>query len=1052
MSATPNLYSISPEQNYLKTLVDALLDGKLIEGYAPRGNPLELSRATIYVPTRRAARALNAHFATAMGGKATLLPNIKPLGDVNEDELLLTSDDLALNSLDDMPTVGNFERQILLAKLIERWADVLEQNSKSLFEEPIAMPASTKDAIWLASDLAGLMDQMETENIGWDAIPNLAPDEHAEWWKLTLGFLKIASQFWPQHMREKKRISSVHQRNEKLYRQAKFYQSTKTDDPVIAAGSTGSIPATAALLKSIGFMNKGAVILPGLDFDMSEEAWQILGQDKTDPTLPSHPQYGLYHLLKNFSARREDVTLLENDPSLDTTRRQIISHSLLPSNATQIWPEFTDHIGEDNLTKACAKITTVQAANEHQEAVSIALILRETLEHKDKTAALITPDRNLARRVITELKRFNITANDSAGRPLVNTPCGKLLTLLLEVCFKPKNPVALLSLMKHSLCQLGWEKRRAAKAAKSFELIAIRGQIQYPTACECAHYYEKALINLEGKPYTPQSVNRLSSEAIKDAQEFAALLDAALSPLMEIQKTGDGADIADLVKATITAYNELVKGENENQFDAYQGDDGEALSGFFKAMLNQTVGDKNLETTNTFFDGFKIPFHEWPDIFDAFMIQVSVRVRASTHPNIAIWGPLEARLQSVDRVILSGLNEGTWPAGTKNNPFLSRSMKLEIDLDPPERRIGLASHDFQMAMGNDEVFLTRSERLNDAPTVPSRWLQRLNVVAGISATELMIARGKYWVNMAQKLDDTKEHITIDVPNPKPPIDARPKGLSITEIETWIRDPYAIYAKHILNLEALQPIYREADARERGTLYHKVFERFTQEVKRPYSFDASLAQLLNIGKEEFQRSQLDIDIRALWWPRFKEIAKHFIIWEINHNQYIQKSLVEISLKAMVPLHDFILRGRLDRIDINADGSLTILDYKTGMNPSDKQVQTLFAPQLPLEGALTIFNQKNQFDDVQIQTLLYPRLRIGDELIVTHIGAQTKEFDAHQLCLDAWKKLSNLVATYQDPEKGYISRAHPFKENDFSSDYDHLARVLEWSIGKVDSGEI
>jgi ATP-dependent helicase/nuclease subunit B len=199
-------------------------------------------------------------------------------------------------------------------------------------------------------------------------------------------------------------------------------------------------------------------------------------------------------------------------------------------------------------------------------------------------------------------------------------------------------------------------------------------------------------------------------------------------------------------------------------------------------------------------------------------------------PRIHIWGTLEARLQSVDLLILGGLDEGIWPAEARSDAWLSRRMRRDIGLSPPERRIGLAAHDFAQALAQPRVIITRADKRGGAPTVPSRWLQRLATLIGPARMKRLVNDGRHFVRLARQLDQVPQ---ADVkpatrPQPKPPVAARPRELSITSIELLIRDPYAVYARRILQLEPLDPIGQRADLRMRGNLIHDALSEFTKE--------------------------------------------------------------------------------------------------------------------------------------------------------------------------------------------------------------------------------
>lgn len=1049
------LFSIPPAAPFLSTLVDALLSGKLIEGFEPKDDVLALSGVTIYVPTRRAARALQAEFVARTDKNALLLPHILPLGDIEEDQFIFEPQSDKALELD--PTIGNLERQLMLARMIEQWAIALEKTSISLFgDEALSVPASITDAAWLANDLATLMDTVSTEEANWELLDKLVPADHANWWKLTLEFLKIATKTWPLILQEKGAMDVATRRGLLLHRQARHYLEHGSKGPVIAAGSTGSIPATAALLGSIAQLDNGAVILPGLDRDITDLVWQKLSYSENQTTnpqsrishqqaaAPGHPQYGLKKLLDGMGVKREDVTHIggidDSSSGFARLRETIVSLSMEPSETTDNWPEFRDSFSEHKSTLAFSGVSLIEAEGERQEALAIALVMREILQVADKTCALVTADRVLARRVSVELKRFGIEIDDSAGIPLSETLPGSFTRLVLAIALEPADPVALLALLKHPLTSFGLSKTEIAAASAIFELGTIRGNTSTlkPGSyhnCVCA-----ALAGLDkDNTYTPASKKRIKEEDWLLAQNLAKAMDEAFQPLHDLLANGEEITLSRITRTTIETLEAVAQNEEENEGTLYHGEPGDALSKFLGDLLViSTESGLNLE----------LRADEWPSFYNALLGSRPVRPQRKTHSRLSILGPLEARLQQVDCIILGGLNEGTWPAATRNDPFLNRPMKAALSLEPPERRIGLAAHDFQMLMGSKEVVLTRAKRADNAPTVASRWVQRLLTLAGNEASKSMGLSGHKYLDWAEQIDrrslaDDKNSNTISRPEPKPRLELRPKTISITEVETWIRDPYAIYAKRILNLSPLDQIRRQIDARERGTLYHAIFENLCIDWHKTQSQDPmSLAG--ELGQVEFAKLKLPPEIYAFWWPRFEEIASEFIVWETDRRSELSNS--DVELKATLEIGDtgVTLRGIADRIDTLVDGGHSIIDYKTGTNPSIGQANSLLAPQLPLEGAMALRGAFRNINATHIEDLAYVRLRPSGGFKVDKLGDKKKQLDANQLSEDAWDALLKLVTAYDNPEKGYLSRARPFKQGERSGDFDHLARVMEWSL--------
>ena len=1024
----PKVASIPPGAPFLPTLVNALLTGELIEGFSPGTDPLALADATIWVPTRRAARELATEFVSRLDGEVALLPMIRALGDVDDDALFF--DEVDLGSTNDLTEqVGGLERQLILARLISGWATSLNDGQRQLYDNAeILMPSSFADAAWFAQDLARLMDMVATEEVDWAELENLVPDDHADWWQITLEFLKIATMAWPALLQESGKIDGAALRAQHLRRQADIYKTSGSKGPVIAAGSTGSIPATADLLRAIAHMENGVVILPGLDRDIPDEVWQKIdlpdNERDESGTAPGHPQFGLKRLLGVFGIAREHIRQIGGID--DTTigyariRERIVSTALLPADATGLWKEMIEQFNLEQRDKAFASVSLVEASNEREEALAIALALREKLESKSATAALVTPDRNLARRVAVELRRFGLDVDDSAGQPLRNRPHGTFARLVLQVAYQDADPAAVASLIKHPLAFFGGDHVRTRYAARMLELIALRGAIVPVKNGEFVNAVDAAAEKIgASKAHISPSVRRLCEEDWAEARWLAARLDAIFGSLAAGTKT-----LTELTAETTALIEDCGTDGDGNLALLYDAEEGKALSAFLSDLLDQNAD-------------LPLAHSEWPDVFDALMGARVVRPTGGTHPRVAILGPLEARLQNFDRIVLGGLNEKTWPAASRNDPFLSRPMKGNLGLPPPERRTGLAAHDFQMLLGMEDVFVTRSRRVDNAPTVASRWLQRVLMVVGDETSDAMRKRGQRVLDWVSQIDTPNRPAkAVGQPSPKPPIAARPKGMSITDIETWIRDPYAIYAKHILKLAPLEPLIREADARERGTLYHAIFEEFIRDHRHTKGIEA-WDVLKRIADHHFSNSAVPKEIATMWRPRFDTIADAFIEWHERNLVRVKESLIELKARTTLDNRDFELRGRADRIDILNDGTLSIIDYKTSGKPSITQVAKNDAPQLPLEAALARRGAFSGLDAADASELAYVRLRPTEKLKVDQIKAG-------DLATNAWRELELLVDSYNEEDKPYLSKARIPKDADYASDYDHLARILEWSV--------
>ncbi|WP_187969664.1 double-strand break repair protein AddB [Aquibium microcysteis] len=1037
--AAPRVFSIPAGAPFLETLADALLAGRLVPGYAWNGDPLTLADATIFVPTRRSARELRAVFAARVGSKAgaasAILPVIRPLGDFDEDAVLFQ--DGAPASLDLAPPIAPMERLMALAPLVQAWKRRLPAHVAQLFAEEVVVPSSLADAIWLARDLAALMDEIETEGVGWAGLQGLVREDLANWWQVTLEFLSIVTTVWPQVLEAIDRSNPAAHRSAMIDAEAARLARHPPSGPVIAAGSTGSIPATARLLAAIARLPSGAVILPGLDRRLDEPSWDLIGHSTQPASAFGHPQYGLKKLIATLGIARADIQDLALPPAPLSARSLVVSEALRPAETTERWVEASADVGDALAVGALDGVALVEAANEREEAIAIAVALRDAIAGDDSHVALVTSDRELARRVASELLRFGIHADDSGGTPLARTRPGLLLVQLLAAVFTPGDPVPLLALLKHPLFCLGRRRALVRDTVEWIELVALRGGTGRPDVAALGELFDRRLAELADEQRKPFWLRRLTENDIAACRDLIAAFGEATAPLI-VLRSRSGVPMADLVAATVTALEAIGRADDGGLGRLYDGDAGEGLVGFLR-NLAAAAGDMVVEP------------REWEAIVAALLSGDTVKPSAGSDPRVSIWGALEARLLSADLLVVGGLNEGTWPRKAEADRFMSRMMKTGIDLEPPERRIGLAAHDFMMAMGAARLVLTRAARAGDAPAVPSRWLQRLTTLVGEAPAKAMRARGDRYLAWARQLDAGPDVPFVERPRPVPPLESRPTGFSVTEVETLRRDPYAIYARRILDLKPLDPLVRDPGAAERGTLFHDILHRFTVSGVDPAA-DSALGVLVDIARAAFDALALPVDVEAVWWPRFMAMAPHILAFERERAPGIRARHAEDRAGATaIGATGVTLSGYADRIDLRGGGLADILDYKTGSNPSKGQAHTLLSPQLALEGALLRRGAFAGAGKAEPADLLYVRLKPDGQVVPDSILEFKRELrSAAELSEEAWARLEKLVAHYQRPSTGYLSRALPFREGDTDGDYDHLARVLEWSAGADEAG--
>jgi len=982
----PNVFTIPSSAPFAQTLAKGLIAQVDLEK-----DKLALSKTTIYLPTRRAVRDFPEVFARELGG-AALLPEMRPLGDVDEDEFLFdaSSEDLAL-----LPAISPIRRRLLLAQLVRR------------FRQDTA-PLTFAQAASLAGGLAKFFDDAETEGVDLSKLDKLVPDHFADHWRKVWEFLDIVRQNWPAILEAEGAMDPSARRNAMLAALAARLEKHPPQGPVIAAGSTGSIPATANLLRVIANLPNGSVILPGLDRDLDEDSWNELE--------PGHPQYGLKKLLGGIGVMRKDVRDWQPlDGPGNPAREALLREVLRPAPTTDAWRAIAEK-GSEEIARGLKGLSVVEAAHPGEEAAAIALILREVLETKGKTAALVTPDRNLARRVAAELRRWNIEIDDTAGRPLSNTPPGTFLCLLAEAADEHFAPVPLLALLKHPLASGGENTADFRRNVRALDRL-LRGP--------------RPDVGLGGIKHAIKAAEQDARERKTGAAESIAALGAWFAKLAKILQPiedciGDGAAaIADLTACHIGAAENLAAtNAQDGKSILWRGDAGNSAAELAAALALAAQDIAPVEASS------------YPVLFRALAEQRPVRPTFGRHPRLAILGQLEARLQHYDTVVLGGLNEGTWPRAANVDPWLSRPMREKLGLEQPERDIGLSAHDFASLAAGPRVILTRALKSDGAPTIASRWLQRLwQLTTGLGIVKQLTPDMPYQDCACALGEPTAPTERMKPPRPKPPLAQRPKNLSVTEIETWLRDPYAIYAKHVLGLRPLDPLDAEIGPLERGTSVHKALELFLKEYRDHLPEDAAL-RLIDISRQVFADAGIPKSALAVWQPRFIRAAHWFTGEERKRRGGIKDIYLEIAGQREFP-GGFTLRCRADRVDILRSGGGAIIDYKTGEPPSDKQVKTL-SPQLPLEASIMAAGGFKEIGAREADELIYIRFS-GD----ASAGKIRWLKDVKTLIATAEADLTDLIALFADENHPYLSRVRPFRA-DQPGDYDHLARVREWSL--------
>jgi len=905
--ARPRWYTIPAHRPFAQDLAQGLH-----EALSPLG-PQALSQAIVLTPTRRGARGLADAFVAAAGGRAVLPPQMRPLGDLEEGEPPFEPGDLAL---DLEPAIDPLRRRFELTRLaVEHW-DLLEGRERT-----------AASALEMADALGAFLDSLQIEELEpFERLADLVEADLADHWRVSRRFLEMALIEWPKRLQALGVLDVSERRVKLLRRLAQAWTDHPPQGVLVAAGSTGTAPATAALLKVIAEAPHGCVVLPGLDEALSNQAWAEVGEQ--------HPQGAMKRLLDRAGVDRAAVEFWPASLPISARgrwRQRIVNEALRPPERTADWLRIIGELntrGDDEQPGGIAfglqGLSLISARSEEEAATVAALLLREVLETPGRTAALVAPDQSLARRVAAKLARWGVVPDNSAGEALAGCACGVLAGLLARAAVDPLNPVTLLAILKHPYVRLG--------ESEALERHGLRG----------------------ARPWTWAGLKaRLANHP--DGLRVAERLEAILSGLVS-----ETAPPAEAARALAAAMEALAADEGGRLGDLWSGHGGEAMSRLLAGLIEQSEG-----------------------------------------------------------------------------------------LPPPERRVGLAAHDFAQAACAPEVILLHAERREGAPAVKSRWLWRLETLA--KGAGVTIPGHQDVLDWARGLDAPQAYAPAPRPAPVPPVADRPTALFVTRIESLTRDPYAVWARDILKLRALERPDEPVEARARGTAIHAAFERFAL---------AHPAQLPSDAAAIFERFYLEA-LQAAGMPhealaRERPLAREAAAWVagLETRRRADGRAIHVEKTGELVLEvagrPFKLSAKADRIEADPQGYGHVLDYKTGRAPSQKVVDSGFSPQLTLTAAILAHGG---FADIG-------RLKPG-ELTYLEItgrkpaGREEVRATAGEASLEAAEKalhgLRMLIGRYWAPDQPFTSRTAPQFVHQYASDYDHLARVFEWSTSGEEGEE-
>ncbi len=960
MSSFDNIYNIPSSCPFWETLAEIYLNKF-------QHKKMCLADVLFLLPNRRACQALTNAFIKIQGLEPTILPQILPITEMEDDEIFFSSFDLESIWNEIGAPISKEDRLFLFTRLI--------MSKPNEFGIPKLTPAQ---ALSLALNLATLIDTAHNLNLSFDKLYDLVPEKYASHWQEILKLLKIITEYWPQILKERNAIDASKFKNTLLLKQAEIWKNNKTDKHIVIAGVTASFPSIVKVINTVALLDNGKIFFSGIDTYCDDKYWDAIDEN--------HPQFEIKDLLYKLNIKRNDIKDVTNAKNIN--REKLISEIMRPAEVSDEWLGIGNKFDKD---KALLGIEIINTNSQRDEALAIAIKMREVLDIPQKTAVLVTSDRNLARRVASELKRFDIDIDDSAGIPLNLTPIGVYLRLIVEASLDINKQIPLIDLLKNPLTLLGHSPLEFRKKVYKLELLLRK--------------------------------NRKESEEHDDVLSILDNLNNHLSTLHSLLSSDD-VMFDDILKIHIEIAEKLATSDEvEGKNFLWRGEAGKVAVNFITKMLQAS---HNLG---------RISGKDYLFLLCELMGIETVRTNYGTHPRLSILGPIEALLQSFDYVIIGELNEGIWPKLPKADMWMSRPMMIDFGFATPEKNIGILGSAFCHFMMADNVILTRADRIDGSPIQKSRWLLRLETVLKaleVGVTEIINSDIYY---LANNLDTPIKFTPIKAPAPCPPLNARPRRLSASGIDLLIDDPYSVFAKHILNLYPLDNLDRKLDQRDYGTLIHAIIEEFNNLYSSKLPCNA-LDILIDLGYKHFNKYNISKDIESFWFPKFINTAKWIIDKENNYRLSVNKVYNEVKGEIIynLPGGDFSFTAKADRIDVLKNGNINILDYKTGNIPTKKQVENGHAMQLLIEG---IIARKSAFSLIKNNTV--------SNLIYWQLGKEKLEISNNidELLDKAEEYLLKLINTFDFETTPYHSRPTP-KFIPKNKDYEHLARIREWSV--------
>ena len=1003
----PKVYSVAAHRGF----ADALVAG-LIPRYS--NDEFGLAKTTLLLPSARAARTVTEAFVRHYGESGEggmLMPRMVMVGDLDLDESLGPLLDPLGQS--DIPPA---------AEPTQRWLELSRHVAAAFAETQREVPPAPT-LFRLAREMGAMLDRLNAEEIEpadllKDTVKDRFPDVATHWQEGLWLYAKVQAH-WNDSLAHLGAIDASQRRNLLFDRAAQRWKAQPPPTPIIAAGVTSAAPALARLLRVVSDLPQGAVILPDLALENSlgEDAWDELGvagqPDEQDGLLfgasdaVTHPQYHLKLLLGRMGVNRKEVEPWHRSGmgAAPPARSHAIASLFLPPKASQSWADLP----AEKRQLSGVKVMELPAIED--EAQSVALLIRKALEEPEKRVALITPDRTLARRLVAHLKRWEINADDSAGLALNLTAAGRFFLQLSEIVAEQSAPVSLISALSHPLVKQDDMRGPWLSALRKFD-EELRGPRPAAGLGPLASVAKKA--------------------GVSDWWDSVQPHIGTLLGLADQEECDFGAALAEVVKVAEALAGDAI----------WAKQDGRALSGFVEDLQLHLAQNPAL-----------IAPADLALIMSDAMADVAVRPPYGGHPRVAIYGLLESRMTRADLVICAGLNEGTWPRIPAPDPLLAPPILRALGVPGADFRIGLAAHDLAGALGAPEVVLSRSARDMDGPTIPSRFLLRVKALLGnLDKKGDLDARYReeQAPQLARALDEAERTPKYERPKPDPSASLRNVAIKVTALDRLLGDPFQFYAGEILKLKELEALDADVGPAWQGSLVHDILDAWHKSGQK-----GGPDALITLADKHMVAENISPLLWNLWRPRVQQ-SLEWAAGQIAADKPGRKVLAS-EIDGEMHVQGVKIYGRADRIDRLEDGSLAIVDYKTGTPPKAKQTEAGYALQLGILGLIAgdggfkgIIGDATAFEYWTLKKKPGSD-QFGDVVTPVKTGNKRSGLEPEDFLPHHRDKLDLAISKYIKGSEPFTARLNPDYEG--YSTYDQLMRLDEWErdLGDPESAE-